>query len=266
MVDFTLAIYRRLLKELLDEGYAAVRVADYLVGERPPQPKRLLILRHDVEWNSGRALAMARVEHAFNVRSTYYFRADTRAYNLRVMGALREMGHEIGYHFNVLDRCKGDFAAATRLFSAELARFRSDGFPVRTVCSHGDPRVPKIGYRVNYDLFHLNPDLLVRCELLGEAYLSIDFSSLVYVSDAGVRWNRGLTTPGLLRLLREEAPQVVYLLAHPDYWSSNALRAISLRNLAKIVRASRVNRAIAGVRLLARAVRRSSRSSTGGRS
>jgi len=203
------------------------------------------VLRHDVEWSVSRVMAIAEIEKARGVRSTMYFRADTKAFDLPAMRSLQEDGFEIGYHFNTLDRCGGDFNRAIALFEKELRELREAGIRVDTVCSHGDPRVKKIGYQVNNEIFLKDPDLLKRNELLGEAYLNVDFSSLQSFSDVGIRWDGGgISAKELVsRIKRQEWP-VIYLLTHPDYWSKSFLRATGLQVAARGMRRFKLNRMV----------------------
>jgi len=240
-VDFTHAVYGRLLESFMKAGYRVVTVRKYLQGARKPLT---LILRHDVEWNPRRALAIAEIEKAHGVRSTFYFRVDTKVFDLATMRYLQDEGFEIGYHFNTLDRCRGDFDKAIALFEAELQQLREAGIDVKTVCSHGDPRVKKVGYKVNNEIFLRDPGLRSRNDLLGEAYLDIDFSSLQYLSDAGVRWKKVGSTKELISRIVQREWAVVYMLTHPDYWSRSPFRAMTLRTAARGVRALKINQVI----------------------
>lgn len=240
-MDFTYKSYERLLDSILKAGYHVVTVRDYLQGDRKPLT---LILRHDVEWSSQRALAIAKLEQSYGFRSTFCFRVDTKAFNLEIMRELQSKGFEVGYHFNTLDRCKGDFEKAIDLFERELRLLREAGIDVHTVCSHGDPRVKKVGYKVNNEIFLKDPGLRSRNKILGEAYLDIDFASLQYLSDAGVRWNKVSSTEELVSQISQKKWPTVYILVHPDYWSQSPLRAIALRAAAKCVRRLKINQAI----------------------
>lgn len=240
-MDFTYKVYDHLLDCILQAGYQVVTVRDYLKGT---ESQLTLILRHDVEWNPYRALALAKIEEAYGCRSTFYFRVDTKAFHLSIMRQLQEKGFEIGYHFNTLDRCRGNFQKAIALFERELEQLRKVGIDVKTVCSHGDPRAPKRGYKVNNEIFLRDPDLRFRNGLLGEAYLDVDFSRLQYISDAGARWNRISSTKELmLRISQKEWP-LIYILVHPDYWSRSPFRAAALQVAAWGVRSFKINRAI----------------------
>ena len=234
--------YDRLLAAISGGGYRVATVRQYLQGN---WEKPLLVLRHDVEWSVSRAMAIAEIEKTRGVRSTMYFRVDTKAFDLPAMRSLQEDGFEIGYHFNTLDRCGGDFNRAIALFEKELKELREAGIKVDTVCSHGDPRVKKIGYQVNNEIFLKDPRLLKRSELLGEAYLNVDFSSLQYLSDVGIRWNGGDISAKELfaRIKRQEWP-VIYLLTHPDYWSKSFLRAAGLQVATRGMRRFKLNRMV----------------------
>lgn len=240
-MDFTYATYNRLLEGILKAGYRVITVREYLQGVKEPP---ILILRHDVEWNAQRSLEIAKIEKSYGIRSTFYFRVDTKAFDLRTIKYLQDEGFEIGYHFNTLDRCEGDFEKAIALFEEELKRLRKLGINVDTVCSHGDPRVKKVGYKINNEIFLRDPNLRSRCNLLGEAYLDIDISSLQYLSDAGIRWNTVTSTNELISRIAQKKWPLVYILTHPDYWSRSPFRAIALQIAARGVRSFKINQAI----------------------
>ena len=246
-MDYTYAAYNQLLKGIYESGYQVITVRDYMEGIREPYT---LILRHDVEWNPLRALAIAEMEKSYGFRSTFYFRANTKAFDLSIMKKLQNWGFEIGYHFDTLDRCRGDFEKAIEIFEKELKKFRENGINVETVCSHGNPRVKKIGYKVNNEIFLKDPDLRKRNGLVGEAYLDIDFSSLEYISDAGIRWNNVVSTNELVRIIKSKKWPIIYLLTHPDYWSKTALRSVILQLSAKAIRRFNIIKIIREIREL----------------
>ena len=66
---------------------------------------------------------------------------------------MKQMGHEISYHYDVLDEACGDLAAAEERFQMYLSRFRSEGFSLNTVCQHGNPTKIREGYYSNRDFF-----------------------------------------------------------------------------------------------------------------
>jgi hypothetical protein len=234
--------YDRLLSEVVEAGYHVKTVRDFLKGDKETPS---LVLRHDSEWDLSRTQAFANIEKARGIRSTFYFRFDTKVSNFEAMRELQKDGFEIGYHYNTLDRCGGDFDQAIALFEKELSQIRSEGITIDTVCSHGDPRVKKKGYKVNNEIFLKDKNLRNRSEILGEAYLDVDFLSLQYISDVGIRWNGGnIKTKQFISYIKQREWEVVYLLTHPDYWSKTYLRALGLRFIASSMRYLKINKII----------------------
>jgi len=45
------------------------------------------------------------------------------------------LGHEIGYHYEVLSKANGDYETAVELFEQELSEFRKIT-DVKTICMH----------------------------------------------------------------------------------------------------------------------------------
>lgn len=114
--------------------------------------------------------------------ATFYFHVRKNSYEKDCMKAISDTGHEIGYHHECLDRCRGDFAAAKELFIRTVDTFRKDGFDIKTVCSHGELGIVRNGYTHNYDLFKKFSDLLKNQSLEEANFLYGKFNN-IYVSD-----------------------------------------------------------------------------------
>ncbi len=255
-LDFTYATYRDLLEAGLTAGYEFLTVAEYLRRrpddtERPEStpspgtasgrpkadggdalPEQFVLLRHDVDRKPENALAMARLEAEHGIHGTYYVRTIGKTFKPGLIRRIEDLGHEVGYHFEDLDRADGDQEAALDSFRTELAKLRRI-VDVETVCMHGNPLTP-----------HDNRDLLKGADvadfdLLGEAYLSADFTDLTYFSDTGRTWRDGPlkikdhtmgegekdvqvdTTFELIGLLLREEVDHAYVLVHPNRWAGS---------------------------------------------
>ena len=252
-MNFVHATYYKLLDAFRKARYRSASISEAAGGRQPPP---LLILRHDVEWNPRRALALAEIDRACGIRSTFYFRVDTRAYDLTAMRYLQDEGFEVGYHFNTLDRCHGDFAAATALFEEELRRLREAGIDVTSVKQHGNPRVKKVGYKANGDILTRDPDLLRRNGVSDpDSCLMTCYRNLFYLSDTGIRWNPPLATDELLTGISQTRWPVIYMANHPDYWSRSTGRAMGLQVAAVGLRLSRLNTVVMTARHAVTALR-----------
>jgi len=62
-----------------------------------------VILRHDVDRKPGMALEMAQMKKDMGIRATYYFRMMPGVFEPEIIRMIRDMGHEIGYHYDGAD-------------------------------------------------------------------------------------------------------------------------------------------------------------------
>ena len=141
--------YRSLLTAALDAGYAVVSLDDWVSSAAPPGG-RCLILRHDVDQRPAAALKMAEIEGSLGIGSNWYLR--WRTAHPRLVAELRERGMPVGLHYETLTRLArqaGRSDADAALIERARATLReeietfSDRFgPIRSICAHGDSRMP----------------------------------------------------------------------------------------------------------------------------
>jgi hypothetical protein len=241
MRDFTFRMYQRLCNALL-EGHSLVGVRSYLKNS----PGNAAIIRHDVDKKPENALVMARIEQELGINSTYYFRTVPSSFNKKIILQIHDMGHEIGYHYEVLDKSKGDYSKAIDLFEHEMELFPCK---IETICMHGNP----LTAWVNRDLW-LHYDYK-KFGIIGEAYLSFDFSTIEYYSDTGRTWSdrysvkdltneaeserKALTNTQSLLDHIEKSSDCVCVVTHPQRWNDDCipwLRELfsqSIKNIGK---------------------------------
>ncbi len=231
-LDFTLDKYRQLLETICRNGYSVTTVAEYL--NNSDSGWKVIVLRHDVDRKPWKALQMARLEQKLGIKTSYYFRFNNKVFRPHLIKEIASMGHEIGYHYEAMDKAKGDYVKAIQVIERELAEFRKIA-EVETICMHGNPLT-------KWD----NRDLWTRYSfrdfgLTGEAYLS--FSNITYLSDTGRTWDFehkvkdylpsasndsqntskvvATTTDDVIGLIKKGQLGCAYLLMHPERWSSN---------------------------------------------
>jgi hypothetical protein len=216
--------YRGLLEAALEHGYRVLGVEGW-VGGASAADGPLLVLRHDVDQHPGSALAMARVERELDLRSSWYFR--WRTADRRTIAALRDDGHSVGFHYETLSRLALERGAGTAeevealvptarvALREEIATFAQLHGRLRSVCPHGDSRIP----------LARNAVLLQGC---APAELGVEFDVneamrgrglarwLTDRSRAEGRWAGGVEPAGLLAARSSPLLCVV----HPNNWSS----------------------------------------------
>ena len=181
MRDFTLKKYESLLQAIKSTDYTVSTVHDFLKSA----PKKCIILRHDVDRAVNRNLEMAKLEHRYGIRSTYYFRHVEETFKPEAILQIAKMGHEIGFHYEVMDKANGDPEKAIEIFKRELEDLRKiteNVTEIHTVCMHGNPLKP-----------WSNRDLWKKYDfrdfgIEGEPYFSIDYSKVFYLTDTGRTW------------------------------------------------------------------------------
>lgn len=229
MRDFTMEKYEGLCRSLLNSGYHVLTVSQSISNKLRD---RSAVIRHDVDRKIDNALKMAELEHELGIHSTYYFRYPY-TFKPDVIKRIESLGNEIGYHYEVLAKVKGDQNKAITVFSQELAAFRTIS-EVRTISMHGSPLS-------RYD----NRDLWIKNDfrdygIEGEAYLSLASKGLRYLSDTGRDWGGRYS-------IKDKMPQTIavpihttdelitwinstndnlYINVHPERWANSEMERV----------------------------------------
>jgi hypothetical protein len=134
-LDFTVEKYRELCHAIVNSSYTPVPVGKYLADG---VDGRAIILRHDVDDKIKYTLKLAKIESEMGLTSTYYVRMVSKTFKPEIIREMEGLGHEIGYHYEVLDKAGGDYEKAIGIFEEELAELRKV-CDVKTMCMHGNP-------------------------------------------------------------------------------------------------------------------------------
>lgn len=176
-------------RKLHDAGIASIPAREVKKGQN-----QYLILKHDVEADVPRAFELAKIESNYGHRGSYYVQAYlmNNQKNIGFLKKMQGMGHEISYHYDVMDSNKGNVQNAILEFEKNRKLFEENGFHVVTVCQHGNPVIERIGYTSNRDFF--------RSKIVQERYPSIadimvDYkdkykTDYTYYSDAGRKFSK----------------------------------------------------------------------------
>ncbi len=227
MLDFTLQKYKRLCLMLIEAGFIPHTVQACL--ESKVKSEKRVVLRHDVDRKPANALKMAKMEAELGIQSTYYFRYPY-TFKPDLVRRICDLGHEIGYHYEVLAKTRGRYEEAIKLFNLELGEFRKI-CDVFTICMHGSP----LSRYDNRDLWKCYD--FKEFGIIGEGYLSFLEKDISYLSDTGRSWNsknnvrdflpgRGSAGPtgstkSLIEWIKDKNTGDLYLVTHPERWDPN---------------------------------------------
>ncbi len=247
--DFTLGRAADLLEAFLGNGYRCTPFGAYLSDDALREAPRVLIVRHDVDRRTEAARRLALLEQSLGISSSYFFRHVPRVFNKAVIEEIASLGHEIGYHYEVLSKTGGDVSKAIALFASELESFRSL-VDVKTICMHGSP----LSRWDSKDLWDRHD--YREFGIVGEPYFDLDFSKIQYLTDTGRRWDgsrfsvrdkvssdftfRGRSTDDVVAAVnRGDLAGHVHVNMHPNRWDDSWLHwsveyaGQSLKNLIK---------------------------------
>ncbi len=239
MQDFTLTTYKKLLQELLTNGYSFQTLQDFV-----QQPEyKTFILRHDVDRKPENALVIAKIEKETGIKASYYFRTIPQTFKPQIIKEIAEMGHEIGYHYENLSYIskKYEVKDKKKLYEMAIEDFINNLkesrklVPIKTICMHGSPLS-------KYD----NRDLWKKYDyrdfgIIGEPYFDIDFNEVLYLTDTGRAWNTSgcnvrdkvqskynynfKSTFDIIEALeKNELPDKTMLNVHPQRWTNNSFK------------------------------------------
>ncbi len=150
--------YQKLLRELSKEKYRILPLGKFM--EDHSTDKVLVGLRHDSDSHPLKALQMAEMEKAADIRSTYFLLHSARYYGTVRDGfmirngaiddlaiQLHEMDFEIGIHRDLFNMMWNHHFEPRAFMKEEVAYYRSLGVPVIGTAAHGDRTT--IGRKLN---------------------------------------------------------------------------------------------------------------------
>ncbi|MEZ9042788.1 MULTISPECIES: hypothetical protein [unclassified Vibrio] len=210
-----------------------------------------VFFKHDVEANPERALDIARIEAEHGIQSVFYFQFDVFVESISIASQIQNLGHEIGYHYDVLDANNGCFELAILDFQKSINKFHEYGFAIETVCPHGNPVLVRDGWNSNKDFFRnknvrdLFPgifDIVVDArKVFGETF--------TYYTDAGYSWKKvtsidendreqipDIDIIDLIKDIESSNSEIIILSNHPHRWMRSPIRAFSKKYLFVTVR------------------------------
>lgn len=228
-MDFTIKKYKELLTALLNQGFVFQTFEEFL---QTPQRKSI-ILRHDVDLLPGNSLTFAKIQAEKKIKGTYYFRAVPESWDVNIIKEIAFLGHEIGYHYECLTTCNGNFEKAIKNFENNLDELRKIS-PVSTICMHGSPLS-------RYDSKDLWKTRNYRdYKIIGEPYFDVNFGKVFYLTDTGRRWDgekvsiRDKVNTSFIQSFHTsqqiidsanngQLPNQIMFTFHPQRWNDNLL-------------------------------------------
>lgn len=223
---FTFENLKKEYQLALDGGYELLTCEEYVLRKRNLGPTTL-VNRVDIDFSCKKAARLLDIFSELEIKATFFVRLHAPEYNpfsfenYRILKAIREHGHEIGYHSEIVDQEAVWGESAESCLKRDLFVLNSMlGIEVKGIASHGGTT----GLN-NLDFWKKRE--ASEYGLLYEAYDESPsfnlFKESFYVSDS--EWTQwkcykyGNLIDGDNRSLSEHIKDkhpLVYLLIHPD--------------------------------------------------
>jgi hypothetical protein len=219
---FTYREYERFLDRLAARRVVPLR--EFARGEGD------LALRHDVDLRLESALELARLEHDRGLRASYFVLHSAPYYErpdlLERLRELQELGHEVGWHNDLVTLELVGRRDAAAYLGEQLARLREAGLEVTGVAAHGSPWCHRLGFHNQHFFSDLDriPEFPAQVQARGTlADFGFDYDAYhlgedVYFSDS--RFEHGRRAhPADLELVPGRR---TVALIHPCHWDASA--------------------------------------------
>ena len=190
MKDFTLEKYKELIASIQQGGYKFQSFGDFI--ENPE--KKTILLRHDVDLLPFNSLRFGKIQSDLGIKGSYFFRAVPESWDEGIIKEISNLGHEVGYHYENMDTCRGNIDKAWDDFRWHLDKLRGL-VEVKTICMHGSPR-SKFDNKELWQKYNYR-----SLGIIGEPYYDFDFHEGFYLTDTGRRWDGWKTS------VRDKVPQ-----------------------------------------------------------
>ncbi len=231
-----LDVYKGVLLYARDNGYIITSLIDWYGNYRNSNEK-VLILRHDVDYDYKGAGNMFKLEKELGVKSTFYFRWLTM--QDKIMNEMHRAGFEVSLHYetlatyakknhifkkeqvdkNVIEQCRNNL-------SLEINNFEKKYFKMHTLCSHGDKRNRILGIP-NQNI--VDKSFLDQHQLFFKAYDEAIISKFdAYISDNTVYADFAWKHSGSPFTMMDEQREAICLLTHPIHWNQSFLKNIKM--------------------------------------
>jgi hypothetical protein len=226
---FTFEAYAEFLEALAGSRVAVVPLREFAAarGDGP-----ILGLRHDVDLRIDSALRLAELEHERGLRATYFV-LNTAPYwrkpgLLDALLRLQELGHEVGWHNDLVSMELVDGTDTVDYLRRELARLRGAGVDIVGTAAHGSIWCHVLGFDNNAFFTDFpevkQPATTIRTGALadfGFDYEAYHLGEDRYYSDSrfdvhGRRWH-----PSFLDLDEVEPAAGAIALVHPCHWDAS---------------------------------------------
>ena len=195
-MNFTYKAYEKMLCLLKENNYAFCNYNNYFSNDR------CVILRHDIDFSLEVALLFAELEYKHDVQSTYFLLLATPFYNpfyrksKNIIKAIRDMGHDIGLHFDEVNYSISSTEELVRNVENEMDILsKGVNIKINTVSMHRPSK------------WLLDAD--VQFDKIINSYSKRFFKDFKYISDSQMMWREDV-----YQIIQSNLYERLHILTH----------------------------------------------------
>lgn len=205
--ELTYDNYKKLVSGFKNSGYSFISFRDSL--DAKSLENKYILMRHDIDMDLSRALALARIENELGISATYFFMIRTDHYSVfsesgsAMVREILDLGHHLGLHFDRASYPELHTVEELSLACSQEAKMLSEWFdsPVDIVSYH----------RPDETILSGDPKL---SEPLPHTYQKEFKEDITYISDSQGLWKQH---PFDSAAFKEGKP--LHILIHPVWWN-----------------------------------------------
>ncbi|MCZ6913318.1 MAG: hypothetical protein O7C59_01555 [Rickettsia endosymbiont of Ixodes persulcatus] len=209
--DFTEEQYILYLKEILAKGYI---FSDYFSYKNK---NTCIIFRHDIDASVHRAYKLAKIEAELGIKSTFFIMLYNWFYDIRdqevykLIYAIKELGHQIGLHFDA------SYLLNTKIIDRKVLK--------KSLLQQKVELEKILAFEIKLFSYHnptiLGNNLIKDLEICGmlNVYNEIFIKNFKYCSDSNGLWR----FEKLDDLINPKLYPKLHILTHPEWWTPESL-------------------------------------------
>ena len=206
MDQFTYEYYEELLKALIDNDYQFIFFNDF--EEINEKDKKIILLRHDVDFDPFKAKNICKIEKKYNVQSTYFFMLNSKFYNIHnieIYNILKEIIEEknhVGIHFDEASYTYSNSDELTNFIKKEIGFFEELLNQKIKIISFHRPTDNVLLNKIKIPIFH--------------TYQEIYAKKTKYLSDSKKMMKEG----DFIDIINSGKYDKIQILIHPFWWNN----------------------------------------------
>lgn len=211
VMQFNIQNYKNILKLIQLQNYNFIEACEW--KKKSNSKKKIIILRHDIDFDLEYALNIAKIENKLNIKSNFFFLINDEYYNIfspqseKILKKILNLDHYIGLH---IDPSRYDKINFNKNIKRDIKYFENFyNLKINSYSFHKPTIYNFSQIKINFAYHSYNKKLLKEYKYISDSSMVFDYKLL-----------NNLVTQG----------EKIHLLIHPLWWTTNSNKIDSKLN------------------------------------